>query len=66
MIKLIIFAGGGGVGKSFLIRVVSKWIERILRAAGDHPEHPKCLLIGPTGISAALIGKSYVINKICD
>ena len=53
-----IFPGGGGVGKSFLIRVVSQWIERILRAAGDHPEHPKCLLMGPTGISAALIGES--------
>ena len=51
------------MGKSFLIRVVSKWIERILRAAGDHPEHPKCLLIGPTGISAALIGKSNVMSK---
>ena len=57
-----LFAGGGGVGKSFLIRVVSQWIERILRAAGDHPEHPKCLLMGPTGISAALIGESNIIS----
>ena len=49
--------GGGGVGKTFLMRLTSKWSEIILRESGDHPEHPKCLLLAPTGVSAALIGK---------
>ena len=50
------FLGGGGVGKSWLIRVISQWIEWLLRKEGDHPGSPTCLLCGPTGVSAALIG----------
>ena len=49
--------GGGGVGKSWVINVVSKWCEKILRKPGDDPYNPKVLLLGPTGVSAALIGK---------
>ena len=51
--------GGGGVGKTFLMKVISKWVEAIVRESGDHPEHPKCLLLAPTGVSAALIGKIF-------
>ena len=51
------FLGGGGVGKSWLIRVISQWIEWLLRKEGDHPGSPTCLLCGPTGVSAALIGE---------
>ena len=52
--------GGGGVGKTFLMKVISKWVEAIVRESGDHPEHPKCLLLAPTGVSAALIGKIFL------
>ena len=48
--------GGGGVGKSFVIRLVSKWAEFILREAGDDPNKPKVLILGPTGMAAYLIG----------
>ena len=52
------FAGGGGVGKTFLINVVSKWAEEILRKEGTDPLNPIVMLLGPTGKSANLIGKS--------
>ena len=56
--QLYVFAGGGGVGKTFLINVVSKWAEQILRKAGTDPAiNPVVLLLGPTGKSANLIGK---------
>ena len=48
--------GGAGVGKTFMIKVIAKWIEKILRIAGDNPSKPKLLLLGPTGMSASLIG----------
>ena len=50
------YLGGGGVGKSYLIRLVSMWTEKILRLDDDHPHKPKILLLGPTGVSASLIG----------
>merc|ERR1711860_275002 len=53
---VIIVHGGGGVGKSFLINCVAKWIEKILRKPGDHPLKPKILILGPTGMAAYLIG----------
>ena len=52
----IIVHGGGGVGKSYLIRTVAKWAEKILRKAGDNPLKPKVLLLAPTGMAASLIG----------
>ena len=48
--------GGGGVGKSYLIRTVAQWAEKILRRAGDNPLKPKVLLLAPTGMAASLIG----------
>ena len=53
------FLGGGGVGKTFLIKTISKWAEKILRKAGEDPTHPKVLLLAPTGKSASLIGKFF-------
>ena len=47
--------GGGGVGKSFMINCISKWIEKIMREPGDNPFKPKVLLLGPTGMAATLI-----------
>ena len=32
------------------------WTEKILRFDEDHPHKPKTLLVGPTGVSASLIG----------
>ena len=49
--------GGGGVGKSFLIRVVSRYVDKLMTKSGDNPMRPKLLLLGPTGKAASLIGK---------
>ena len=57
-----LIAGGAGVGKSFLIKVTAKYVEQILRLPGDHPNRPKVILLGPTGMAASLIGKN---NYLC-
>ena len=33
------------------------WTEKILRKDEDDPHKPKILLLGPTGVSASLIGR---------
>ena len=48
--------GEGGTGKSFLIKIIAMYGEKILRLPGDHPMWPKILLLAPTGIAAYLIG----------
>ena len=63
----IIVHGGGGVGKSYLIKTIAKWSEFYLRDKGMNPLHPTVLLLAPTGKAASLIGKknSYIqINLI--
>jgi hypothetical protein len=53
---LLIIHGGAGVGKSAVIRILSKWAEKILRKAGGHPNKPRVLLTAPTGMATSLIG----------
>jgi hypothetical protein len=53
----IIVHGGGGVGKSYLIKTIAKWSEFYLREKGMNPLHPTVLLLAPTGKAASLIGK---------
>ena len=55
--KRIIVHGGGGVGKSMLINVTARYGDKILTKDGDKSWRPKILLLGPTGMSACLIGK---------
>ena len=54
----LLFLGGGGVGKSYLITTVAKWVEKILLNPG--PISHKVLLLAFTGFAASLIGKSYL------
>ena len=61
-IPQLIVHGGGGVGKSFMINVISKWAEYLLRKSGDEPTFPKVLLMAPTGKAASLIGKKEYIT----
>ena len=49
------FLGGGGTGKSYLIKTVSKWVEKILMKAGE-ANRIKALLLAYTGVAASLIG----------
>ena len=39
--------------------VLSRWVEKLLRRAGDDPTNPKCLLLAPTGVAASLIGELF-------
>lgn len=59
-------SGGGGCGKTYLMRVLSAWVEKIKRKHGDDPTSPKCLLLAPTGVASSLIGKniSLLLNRI--
>merc|ERR1712212_571519 len=51
----IIVTGGAGSGKSNTIKVVTMHAEKILRKAGDKPNHPKVLLTAHTGKASSLI-----------
>ena len=46
-----------GTGKSATIEVIAMQAEKILRAEGDKPNHPRVLLLAQTGKAASLIGK---------
>ena len=54
LVNNIIFLGSG---KSATIKVCSMHAEKILRKAGDKPNHPRILLLAHTGKAASLIGK---------
>ena len=53
--KLIVH-GGGGVGKSYLIELISKWVHQILSSWGDVSLYPKVTRFAFTGAAAFLIG----------
>ena len=52
--------GGGGVGKSFLIRVVSRYVDKLMTKSGDNPMRPKLLLLGPTGKAASSVSYTHL------
>ena len=49
-----LFKGNGGTGKSYLIRVICKWCEKILQKPGDL--RPKVLRLSYAAVAASLIG----------
>ena len=55
---LLIVHGGGGVGKSYLIKATAQWLDKILRtgAGRDNPDKPVVLLMAYTGVAAKNIG----------
>ena len=57
IVKLI-FLGEGGTGKTYLIKTMSKWVQKILLQAGK--EKLKVILLAYTGVAASLIGKSLI------
>ena len=59
MSHLLSVPGGGGVGKSFLIRLISQYVNKFLIKVGDDPNKPKVIIMAPTGIAASLIGNFY-------
>ena len=54
----LIVHGGGGVGKSYLIKTITQWSDKILREGKnrDNPDMPTVLLIAFTGVAAKNIG----------
>ena len=61
-IDVLIFTGGGGVGKSYLIITLAKWLTKILLGVSD-PIKAKVLLLAFTGVAASLIGKIIAKNE---
>ena len=58
---LFMFVGNGGVGKSHLIKTISKWTEKILGGPGEIK--PKVLLLAFSGVAASLIGNDNFYLK---
>ena len=52
----LIVHGGGGVGKSYLINLLSQWVHKILSSWGDISQYPKVIRLAATGAAAYLIG----------
>ena len=56
---IFIQIGGGGVGKSYLIRTMSQWIEKILMKQAEPyvavPYTPKVLLLAFTGSAQKIL-----------
>ena len=57
--KLIVH-GGGGVGKSYLIQLLSQWVHYILSSWGDISLYPKLTRFAYTGAAAFLIGMNTI------
>ena len=55
---LLIVHGGGGVGKSYLIKTTAQWVNKILRdgSGRENSEMPTVLLLAYTGVAAKNIG----------
>ena len=51
----LIVQGGAGSGKSTVINLMSQWVERILRKAGDDPSMPIIIKAAFTGAAANVI-----------
>ena len=54
-----------GVGKSYVIRVMSFLAEKILRQPGQDPNLPRVILAAPTGKAASIIGKANFKKESC-
>ena len=55
---LLVVHGGGGVGKSYLIKTIAQWSEKVLRdgSGRDNLDMPTVLLLAYTGVAAKNIG----------
>ena len=60
----LILHGGGGTGKSQIIKVCSQWVEHILRRAGDNQTKPRILLMCPTGMAAYVIDGMTICSAL--
>ena len=57
----LIVHGGGGVGKSYLIQVLSQFMHLILSSWGDVTEYPKLIRLAFTGAASYLIGNIEIL-----
>merc|ERR1711911_452256 len=55
---LLVISGGAGAGKSTVIRVVEKWVRKIVQKAGDSVDHPCVVKAAFTGCAATNIEAS--------
>ena len=50
---LLVVHGGAGTSKSFLIHIMSLWIQKLLSKAGDDVNSPYLIRAAPTGLAAS-------------
>ena len=56
----IFLTGGGGVGKSHLIKTIYMSINKVLMYKGGNPEKPRILLLAPTGVATVNINRTTI------
>ena len=55
--------GGGGSGKSHLIKATHMSLSKVLIYKGGDPEKPRILLLAPTGVAAVHIkGQQFIVG----
>ena len=52
--------GGGGVGKSHLIKTINMSLNKVMMYKGVDPEKPRILLLAPTGVAAVHINGTTI------
>ena len=55
MFIFLSFIGGAGTGKSFVINLVSQWVELLPRKEGNNPDCPHIIRTSFTGSAASAI-----------
>ena len=58
-------AGEAGTGKSFLLRLMIEFVERLPKSSGQELDKPVCLTLAPTGVAAYIVGGVTIESGLC-
>ena len=56
----IFLSGGGGCGKSHLIKTIYNSVNKVFLHQSENPEKPRVLVLAPTGVAAININGTTI------